>query len=257
MQKVGIIGLGWLGTRLAKSLEGKSRIFGTVRSNTSAAELKSFGYSITAVDFANDEYQKRSIWELISSIDVIVVMVPFSVRKANAPNASIKMSNLLNFLGSFQGQLFFISSTGVYPREKKNFTETSLSRNENLYEEMISKQFPQVNILRLGGLMGDNRLLRNYKVSSLDEPVNHVHYRDVCRVINKMIDQKAAGKLYNVVAPLHPKKAEVIAHQQGNDSNSQPLIEGRIIKSDLIMKELSFHFDYPDPKTFHLDLSNT
>ena len=169
------------------------------------------------------------------------------------------MNNLCRFIGDFDGQLFFTNSTGVYPRIKATFSEADLPIKDNATEYQIKQTYPGVNILRLAGLMGDNRLLHKYKVNNLDDPVNHVHYHDVCSVIIRMIERQMQDKLYNVVAPLHPTKKQVIQAQLHNhmDSLSEP--EGRIISSAKIIAELGYRFNYPDPRTFHLpmDSSNT
>jgi hypothetical protein len=112
---------------------------------------------------------------------------------------------------------------------------------------------PSINILRLGGLMGDNRMFyKYYRKESSNEAVNHIHYEDICRVIEKMMLLGLKGKIYNIVAPLHPTKGEVYAYQTRVDSD--PAIprktENRIISSEKMIRELAYSFVFPDPKTF-------
>lgn len=252
MRRVGIIGLGWLGTRLAQRLQHEFKIFGTVRTPEKAEILRKQGYQVKIADFLNDGRYQDEQGQVSSSLHVIIICVPFSVRKASAPDASIKMKNLIHFIGDFKGQLFFTSSTGVYPKIVDVFTETTLPPKENLYERLILENYPLANILRLGGLMGDNRLLKNYTISDKEAPVNHTHYHDVCEVIQRMINQELTGKVYNVVAPMHPSKADIIDCQHGKRSSDSTPKKGRIISSQLIKKELPYTFEYPDPRLFHL-----
>lgn len=68
-----------------------------------------------------------------------------------------------------------------------------------------------------------------------------------------MIQKNINGALYNVVAPLHPTKREVIAAQNNlllKDITYHD--KERIISSEKLISELNFTFTYPDPVTFHL-----
>ena len=109
-------------------------------------------------------------------------------------------------------------------------------------ERIIKVKYPQVNILRLAGLMGDERLLRNYKVTNLDFAVNHIHYIDICLVLEKMMEQQLNCKLYNVVAPLHPTKAEVINAQNNIEYVEKCEVKGKIISSSTLSADLDFVF---------------
>ncbi len=163
-----------------------------------------------------------------------------------------KRENLLRFIGDFKGQIFYTSSTGVYPNSEKKFTEDDLPANEVESESFILEKFPQTNILRLGGLMGGERLLNNYNISNVDQPVNHIHYADICSVVEKMLNNRSQSKVYNVVAPIHPNKEEVINAQKGLPFEGERTAIGRIISPEKLIKELDFEFKYHDPRYFHL-----
>jgi hypothetical protein len=163
-----------------------------------------------------------------------------------------KTENLVRFLGSFQGQIFYTSSTGIYPDVEKEFTESDKPASEVESESFILEKFPQTNILRLGGLMGGERLLKNYTISNLDQLVNHIHYADICSVIEKMLDIHSQSKVYNVVAPVHPNKEEIINAQKDLPYSGERNQKGRIISSAKLISELDFEFQYPDPRYFHL-----
>ncbi|MEG2077608.1 MAG: hypothetical protein RRZ31_02395, partial [Chryseobacterium sp.] len=78
--------------------------------------------------------------------------------------------------------------TGVYPDTEKEFTEDDLDSQDVESESFILEKFPKTNILRLAGLMGDQRLLKNYNITNLDQLVNHIHYADICSVVEKMLN---------------------------------------------------------------------
>jgi hypothetical protein len=164
-----------------------------------------------------------------------------------------RQETLLKFLGDYKGQLFLMSSTGVYPEIEKDFTEDDQSAENVDSENFILNKFPQTNILRLAGLMGDQRLLKNYNISNLDLLVNHIHYADICSVVEKMLDNQSQSKVYNVVAPVHPNKEEVINAQKDLPYSGDRTTTGRTISPSKLMSELDFEFQYPDPRYFHLE----
>lgn len=252
MKKLGIIGCGWLGRKLAAQVVDRFHLYVTARSQSSVASLETLGCHATPVSFSEETEEDLDMWSIVSQLDVLVVSVPFSIKRASADAYKYKMKNLFRFIGSFKGQLFFTSSTGVYPQAIERYAEMDLSPTENTWERQIKEQYPQVNILRLAGLMGEDRLLKNYNVRSLDAPVNHVHPMDVCNAIMKMIEAGTQEALYNVVAPMHPSKQQVIDAQLGKEVSDLPVSEGRIIESFKIVDELGFTFRYPDPARFHL-----
>lgn len=252
MKKIGIIGCGWLGGHIAERLSGQYEIFVTTTSPSKIEDLTSKGYHTTLVDFPNDLSETITEWEVAPQLDAVIITVPFAgVRGAEIPLQE-KAQNLLTFLGDYKGQLFLMSSTGVYPETEKEFTEDDRSADEVPSESVIKNIFPHVNILRLAGLMGDQRLLKNYNISNLDLLVNHIHYADICSVVEKMLNNQSQSKVYNVVAPVHPNKEEIINAQKDLPYSGERTTKGRTISPAKLIAELDFEFEYPDPRYFHL-----
>lgn len=252
MKKLGIIGCGWLGNHIAERLSNQYEIFATTTTESKIEHLQSKGYHTTLVSFPNELNPEMKEWDAAKKLDAIIISVPFSgIRGAQIP-MNDKRENLLNFLGDFKGQLFLTSSTGVYPETEKDFTEDDKPAQEVESESFILDKFPQTNILRLAGLMGDQRLLKNYNISNLDLLVNHIHYADICSVVEKMLDNHSESKVYNVVAPIHPNKEEVINAQKDLPYEGTRTTVGRTISPNKLIEELDFEFQYPDPRYFHV-----
>lgn len=252
MKKIGIIGCGWLGSRIATSFSDRYKICTTATTKEKAEELTSRGFNAYVASFPDYQLEeKMQQWKEIPDLDAVIITIPLSGKSCCASSLYNRIQHLLAFVGDFKGQMFVMSSTGVYPDSPGEYTEESLSVESVQGERLIRNTYPQVNVLRLAGLMGDNRLLKNYNVSNLQAPVNHIHYADICNVIEKMIETGSEGKLYNVSAPLHPSKAQVINTQKNIAAQEDIIGEGKIILSSKLISELDFVFEYPDPRAFH------
>ncbi len=251
MKKIGILGYGWLGSRIGERLSENFEIFTTTTSPQKLKDIRSKGIHAEIAVFGEDE-KNTDLWNVVPELDIIIITVPFSERRTSKEIIAKKLSNLFSFIGKFEKQLFFMSTTSVYPDEPGIFTE-EMQPSENVFvENKVKETFPQVNILRLGGLMGDSRLLKNFKISDLSGVVNHIHYKDIAEVILKMIGKNVQGKVYNVVALLHPSKREVIAAQNNQHfEDEQQNDKQRIILPEKLITELNYTFIYPDPKNFH------
>ncbi|UFH32963.1 NAD(P)-binding domain-containing protein [Chryseobacterium sp. C-71] len=252
MKKLGIIGFGWLGNHIAKRLSEQYEIFATTTTASKIESIESKGYHASLIRFSHELYSEMKEWKVAKELDAIFICVPFSgLRGAKVP-MNDKRQNLLNFLGDYKGQLFLASSTGVYPETEKEFTEDDQPAKEVESESFILEKFPETNILRLAGLMGGDRLLKNYNISGLDQLVNHIHYSDIVSVIEKMLENNSESKVYNVVAPIHPNKEEVINAQKDLPYNGERTAIGRTISPEKLITELDFEFQFPDPRYFHL-----
>lgn len=251
MKKVGIIGCGWLGIRLAKHLSTEHQIYCTTRSIEKLEKFQQLGFKPFLVDFSKTISEK---WNILGELDVLVVTIPFSRRNTNE-ELHQQFLELAKFTSAFDKQMFFTSATGIYPNKAGNYVEThskNLNPQLDFIEQLFVQEFPQVNRLRLGGLMGDNRQLKNYlPLKNIEQAVNHIHYQDICRVIRLMIKQNSTKKLYNVVAPIHPTKQEVVNSQwneKASNLNSDKM--QRIISSEKLIKEQNFNFQFPNPVLF-------
>ncbi len=252
MKKLGIIGCGWLGNHLAERLSDRYEIYATTTSESKIEEFKSKGYFPTLVSFSDETSETMKEWEVAPELDAIIISIPFSGIRGKQVSMKTRQENVLQFLGDYKGQLFLTSSTGVYPEAEKEYSEEDQPVEHVESENFMTNTFPDANILRLAGLMGGQRLLKNYNISNLDQLVNHIHYADICSVVEKMLDQQSQGKVYNLAAPVHPNKEEVINAQKDLPYEGERTTAGRTISPAKLMEELDFEFQYPDPRYFHL-----
>lgn len=244
MKKGLIIGKGWLGSRLEKYLEKQFLIETTKR--ISDAE------NCFSIDF--DHYKSEKIKH---NHDFVIVTIPFG-RRNNLEDLQKRFQHLIDFLDDYNNQLILLSSTAIYPENNEIISENSIETfylNNPYYsiENQLKEKFNQLIILRLGGLMGNDRFLSKYLTlehSNLSQMVNHIHYLDVCQVIEKIIHINKNSSIYNIVSPEHPTKEEVLEYQLNKKIISSISREGKIISSQKIQDEFNYEFLYPNPVYF-------
>lgn len=257
MEKLGIIGCGWLGQKIAKSASNIFEIFTTTTSVEKLESLKNQNLNPFLVKFSDNE--DLDYKHLFSDFDVIIITIPFSQRTP-IPLLEQRFRNIIKFIGDFKGQLFLCSSTGIYPQIDEIITENSISENllnQNIWtiEKLMKTTFPQINILRFGGLMGNDRVFsKYYQNKEIPEPnqvVNHTHFEDICDVYLKLIKLKIKSETFNVVSPEHPTKIEVFNCQtkQNCDEFSAKKF-GKRVSSQKLIENLNYKFIHPNPAKF-------
>ncbi len=245
-----------MGLRLARHFKGKFEVHPTTRSAEKYEGLKKEGFRPTRIEFPGDQVQGSLMkWSLLEKMDVLIITVNFS-KKTEIPVLDARFENVHRFLNGFKKQIFLMSSIGVYPQMAGEITEDTTSVEElqpNIWsvEQQMRRYFPQINVLRLGGLMGDDRYLSKYKIADTTQMANHVHYEDIARVIEHMISLQSSGMIYNVVAPEHPTKQAILDQQLGNTKTKEIAAPSvRIVSSKKLMTELEYTFKHPDPRFF-------
>lgn len=148
-----------------------------------------------------------------------------------------------------------MSSIGIYPQIEQVVEEDSLSPSDlhpGIFsvEQMMSNHYPKINILRLGGLMGDDRYISKYRISAPAQVANHVHFEDISLIIDQMIDRHLESKIYNIVAPEHPSKQAILDHQLGLNPTPVPNSFGRVVSSKKSEIELAYQYKHPNPIFF-------
>jgi nucleoside-diphosphate-sugar epimerase len=159
--------------------------------------------------------------------------------------------------------LILLSSTSVYGRIDGTVDETDTDKITSpslmLQAEYLVRSLREdALILRLGGLMGYERIAGKYtqgRTKIHDTFVNYIHRDDVVNVIICCIQKELRGDTFNVVAPKHPKQSEIYRQnaKQFNFENTyykDSKTKGKIVCSHKLIEELNYHFLKPDPFSF-------
>lgn len=258
-----IVGCGWVGTYMAgRFVEKGHRVWGTCTTAAKARRLEELGLKSAVVDFDRAGETPRLVQQVF---DTVIISVPVR-RKDNPDTVHRRFARLAAFLGQLSfHQSFFFGSVGVYPKVDATITETSLPDEEldpKLLsgEDVLRETYPDLNILRLGGLFGADRVLAKYFVGKVCEigyqPANFVHVEDIQGVVATMIAAGSQAKTYNVVAPEHPLKKEVIEASAAKYGYGLPAAfaeadrTAKIVSPERLVAELGYRFVYRSPLQF-------
>ncbi|MBU1642820.1 hypothetical protein KKE54_05620 [bacterium] len=240
--KVAIFGCGWLGRALAKRLKERHAVYGAVR--TVASVQKLIDEKITA-------FQSPDVNSPFWAVEVLVISI--SPRQDYLET----LGKLPDLLTASLKQIILLSSTSVYTGLEGVVDEATPLESESIVyrgEALFQKLFPKGSIVRLGGLMGTDRIAGQRPVKVLqDSAVNYIHQVDAVGIIEQMIERKIRGEIINAVAPEHPKRADVYRMNAEAFGFELPRFEekkGRIVSSEKSSTLLGYDYVFDNPMAF-------
>lgn len=229
MTQISILGCGWLGLPLAKSLIAKRRsVNGSTTSENKLQILKDAGINPYLVVLESESISETIIPFLAKS-EILIIDIPPKLRGTNSDTSDSqrkifveKIKTLIPFIEqSTVKKVLFVSSTSVYGDENDFITEETIPNPETesgkqlLLAEVLlqkNKNF-ETTILRFGGLIGEDRhpvkfLAGKENLENPDAPVNLIHQNDCINIIEEIIYQSKWNEVFNAVAPFHPTREE-------------------------------------------------
>ncbi len=225
-KSIGIIGCGWLGKPLSCTL---------------------------ADDFAVECFSREDTTDTSAfwQSDTIIIAI-------HTKDNYIKTLQKIITLAKPTCNFILMSSTSIYREfdsavdESAIITKTSLIKEA---EELLLNSKKSVLVLRLGGLMGEDRIAGRWKSATdfSDGFVNYIHRDDVINIVKLMMQKGITKGIYNLVAPNHPLRSEI--HQKNSEDFGFALgtFEGmtkREVISDKLVKDLDYTFLHPNPLNF-------
>lgn len=154
--------------------------------------------------------------------------------------------------------ILLMSSISVYREFSSSVDEHSVITKQSLQkdvEDLVLANIKNSVVLRLGGLMGEDRVAGRWSSAKSFEDgyVNYVHRDDVVNIIKKLIQDNIKSGVFNIVAPLHPTRKEVHklnATRFGVKLGEFNGFSHRVVLSDKIQNELGYEFIYKNPLEF-------
>lgn len=262
MSKISILGCGWLGFPLAKTLLQKGfTVKGSTTSAHKLAVLENAGIQPFLISLKAEETQ-GDITGFLENSTVLIIDIPPKLRGLEKENFVAKIQNLISFIKeSAVESVLFISSTSVYNDDEKYITEAATPNpdTESGMQLVASERLLQDNqsflttILRFGGLIGEDRhpikfLAGRKDVENPKAPINMIHQDDCIGIILKIIETHSWGETFNAVAPYHPSREDYYIRKAIELSLAAPTFNqqqhsvGKIVDSSKVMHDLGYSF---------------
>ena len=272
--KISILGCGWLGLPLAKTLVEKGH---SVKGSSTTFEKLAVLRQANIQPFAlrlSPEPQGVG-WPFFLESDLLIINIPPRLEREVAGFHVAQMQQLTNFLSNSPVQrVLYVSSTSVYPELNRVVFESDVTTPAQSAapalveaEQILQNLAIPSLVLRCGGLMGYERIPAKYvsgkqNLETGNIPVNYVHRDDVIGVITHFLEQRTAwNSVYNVVAPEHPVRRQVyeataapFGYLPPTFLESATIQPFKIVSSQTLLQSTSYTFCYPNPLTFYYGL---
>ncbi len=211
MQKIAILGCGWLGLPLAKQLAKQYNVSGSVRKSEQLATLKIEKIEPFLIDLEADNLEVATGF---FNAETLIITVP-----PPAENYVVLFEKLIKYIEVFAiKNVVYCSSISVYGNQTGILTEETVINptTKNAIkiaqvEQLLLKNTRfKTSVLRLGGLIGAERHPAKYisgkVLKNARTNINLIHLTDAIGCIEAIIKNNLTG-VFNVVTPYHPTKA--------------------------------------------------
>ena len=258
MNQISILGCGWLGFPLAKSLLNNGYVIkGSTTSTTKISNLESAGIQPFLISVDENGIEGNFEHFLLNST-ILIIDIPPKLRGNEKENFVSKIHNCTPFIEkSTVKKVIFVSSTSVYADDNSIVSQyTSCNPESESGKQLLDvENILRINshfkttILRFGGLIGNDRhpikmLSGRINIANPDGAINLIHQDDCIEIIKKIIQTDAFGKTYNAVAPFHPTRKDYYTQKAIDLKLPLPHFDttkisvGKTILSDYICAEL-------------------
>ena len=267
-KKISILGCGWLGLPLAKSLLSKGyEVKGSTTSESKLEVLKNAGILPFQIQLEENQII-GNMEDFLQKIDVLVIDIPPGLRKevstSNEMTFVNKIKTLIPYIEKSGIQkVVFVSSTSVFgdsfpiieiTEETKPNPDTESGKQLVIAETLLqSNPHFKTTVIRFGGLLGDDRhpvkfLAGRTNVENSEAPVNMIQREDCIGIIYEILKQNCWQETFNAVAPNHPtrktyytEKAITLNLPKPEFSENETSI-GKIVSSKKLEKILNYRF---------------
>ena len=270
---ISILGCGWLGLPLAKTLiENGFSVKGSTTSENKLSLLEENKIEPFLLSLFEDKIE-GNITEFLNNSEVLIIDIPPSLRKDTSISFVAKIKTLVTQIEKSEiKKVLFVSSTSVYrdvfpieeiTEETPTNPDTESGRQLVEVEQLLLGNLNfDTTIIRFGGLIGEDRhhikfLAGKENVENPDAPINFIHQEDCIGIITAILkhhlnsselSEQIDNQIFNAVAPQHPTRLEYYHKKAKNMNLALPIFvkdtasKGKIILSTKIATVLSYTF---------------
>jgi hypothetical protein len=280
-KRISILGCGWLGFPLAIRLRSNpitSEIKGSTTSPSKLENFKTNGIEGYLLDLNPELQNDNSSTMPLFDTDSLIISLPPRLGKTEPGFYTKQIESIAKEIEkSPVKEIIFISSTGIYPDVNRIVRENDvllpeqsaspdMVAAENIIQSLRGEK--TVSILRLGGLLGYNRIPGKYVQGQKNMktrliPVNYIHRDDAVEIIITILERGVVNETFNIVAPLHPTRGEVYETTCNQFGWEVPTFDQlvteqdfKIISADKFSSFYDYKFLFPDPLEFYYSLED-
>lgn len=263
---ISILGCGWLGLALGRYFHQQGhQVKGSVTAKEAFSTLEEAGI-LPSLLVLSPELSGEKL-ESFFACEVLIVNFPPERRPDIEEYLPAQIHFLIaHILRHRVPKVLFVSSTSVYPDLNREVNEEEAlppakgsGRALRKAEELLlgQKDF-KTTVLRLGGLVGYDRLPGSYlaskkEVSNGDVPLNVIHRDDCLAIIHQLIQQDIWGEVFNACADEHPLRKDYYTRAAQLAGFAPPVFISnglspyKLVNSEKLKTRLGYTFHYPNP----------
>lgn len=250
INRVSILGCGWLGLALAKYLHASGiQINASTTTATKLDVFKAHGYNPFLIDIENLSADNDDFF----NSDVLIIAI--TSKKIDAfKNLALKLES------SPIKKVLYVSSTSVYKNISAVLSEDAeLSQSPLVEIEQVFTKNRHFNstILRFSGLFNKDRHPGRFfkdgrQIPNPEAPVNMIHRDDCILIISDIIKQNKWNEIFNACADTHPSRRLFYIAANKDYGSVAPnfdeagLSEGKEISNLYLKRCLNYVFIHPD-----------
>ena len=258
--EIAVLGLGWLGLPLACEL--KKQGLAVTGTKTVVNDSKINGIPVHPFNLY-DEQKYGRLWQHLN-VETVVLNIPPLKNDLSLYEKLMKSLIDSGFKAGVK-HVLFISTTSVYGSQGRiieSNDSTPLTKSGEVHrriEQYLLTQYPeQVSILRLAGLVGDDRhpiysLSGRTEIKGGLNRVNLIHQIDVIAAIRRILTLSKWGKVFHLCADEHPTRDEYYTWAAKTLSLPQPQFSldtttsNKWVDATKTKEELGLKLQYPSP----------
>ncbi|WP_422106792.1 NAD(P)H-binding protein [Winogradskyella sp.] len=264
--QISIIGCGWLGLPLAKTLISHGyKVKGSTTSKDKLDLLAQAGIDGFLIRLDNEGLM-GNYTEFLSGSDIVIINIPPGLRKDPSKNHVAELQHFILAIKAHNiPKVLYVSSTSVFkddthfPIIDHNTRPNGISNSAKqliAIENMLRdhKSF-NTTIIRFGGLFDAKRHPARYlsgrqHISNPEAPINLIHKSDCIAIISAIVKNNLWNLRLNAVFPQHPSKKEYYSAYCKTHDLELPTFNlseksiGKIIDSSELERLLNYNFEH-------------